>query len=64
MSEEIKNEDEATEKPEPVTVKLEKEETKPEPDFDNDNYLATEEEIIETEQEIEKIAKEKQVKHA
>jgi len=45
----------------PLEVKIIKEKEQPEPDVDYDNYLPSEKEIIETEQEIEKIALKKKV---
>ncbi len=66
MSEELK-EDQIQEEskevtPEPIEVIIKKEETKPEPSFDYDDYLPTPEEIQETEKEIEKITLAKKVK--
>ncbi len=48
-------------KEEPLQVIIKKEETKPEPDFDHDNYLPSEEEIIETEKEIHENIKKRYV---
>ncbi len=62
MSEEIKNEDEKAE--EPLEVIIKKETEKPEPDFDYDDYLPTQKEIIETEDELDEIAEKRKVKNA
>ncbi len=61
MSEEIKNEDENEEKIEPIEVTIKKEETKPEPSFDYDDYLPSDAEIDETEKEIIENIKKRQV---
>ncbi len=61
MSEEIKNEDEKEEKLEPIEVTIKKEETKPEPSWNYDDYLPTTDEIDETEKEMEEITKKRQV---
>ncbi len=45
----------------PLEVTIKKDAEKPEPDFDYDDYLPTSEEIITTEQEIEKLALAKKV---
>ncbi len=64
MSEEIKNEDEAIEKEQPLEVTIKKEEEKPEPSFDYDDYLPTEKEILETEDELNELAEKRKVKNA
>ncbi len=46
----------------PLEVIIKKETEIPEPDVDYDDYLPTEKEILETEQEIEKITLAKKVK--
>ncbi len=56
--------EEKEEKVEPIKVILEKEETKPEPNFDYDDYLPTPEEIQETEKEIDDAAEKRKVKNA
>ncbi len=64
MSEEIKNEDEKEEKETPIEVTIKKEETKPEPSFDYDDYLPSQSEIEETEKEIHEIAEKRKVSNA
>ncbi len=54
--------EEKTEETIPVEVIIKKPEEVPEPDVDYDDYLPTDEEILETEQEIEKITLSKKVK--
>ncbi len=50
---------------EPVLkVKIEKEETKPDPDFDYDDYLPTQEEIEESEKEMHEQAEKRKVSNA
>ncbi len=63
MSEEIKEEVVEDEKQDPIQVVIKKEETVKEPDFDYDNYLPTDEEIQETEKEINEIAEKRKVKN-
>ncbi len=63
MSEEIKNEDEKEEQPIPIEVSIKKEATKPEPNFDYDNYLPSNDEIEETEKEIHEIQSKRQIKN-
>ncbi len=60
MSETPEEIEELEEKPLEVIIKKETE--KPEPDVDYDNYLPSDEEILETEQEIEKNTLAKKVK--
>jgi len=60
LSEEVVKEE--VEKEVPLEVKIIKETEKPEPDVDYDDYLPTEKEILETEQEIEKNTLAKKVK--
>ncbi len=67
MSEENKIVEEIVEKDEvepvtPIEVIVKKEETKEEPDYDYDNYLPSDDEIIETEKEIVENFKKRMVK--
>ncbi len=61
MSEEIKNEDEKEEKLEPIEVTMKKEKETPTPDFDYDNYLPSEDEILEAEKELHETIKKRYV---
>ncbi len=64
MSEEIQEETKEEENEKPIEVIIKKEETKESPDFDYDDYLPTDEEIQETEKEINEIAEKRKVKNA
>ncbi len=48
----------------PMEVKIVKEPEKKEPDFDHDNYLPSEDEIIETEKEIHEQEMKRKVNNA
>ncbi len=61
MSEEIVKEDENDEIPEPIEVSIKKEKEIPTPDFDYDNYLPSEKEIVETENEMHENIKKRYV---
>ncbi len=47
----------------PIEVIIKKEETKPEPNFDYDDYLPTSDEILETEKEIHENEEKRKVKN-
>ncbi len=66
MSEEIIDEalEETKESPDPVEVTIKKEKETPTPDFDYDDYLPTQEEIVEAEKELDEIAEKRKVKNA
>ncbi len=61
MSEEIAKEEETEEKIGPLEVTIKKEEEKKEPDFDHDNYLPSEDEILEAEKELHENIKKRYV---
>ncbi len=58
------SEEEIIEPAAPIEVKLIKEKEEKEPDFDHDNYLPSEEEILETEKEIHENIKKRYVTNA
>ncbi len=65
MSEDIIDEatEETTTDTSPLEVTIKKEETKPEPSFDYDDYLPSTEEILEAEKEIHENTQKRQVKN-
>ncbi len=64
VSEEIVKEDEKEEPIVPIEVSIKKEETKPESNFDYDDYLPTDDEIHETEKEIHENEMKRKVSNA